>query len=66
MMGCASPEEMLAMPLAELLGAFVILDEDGRPYDLRDLPGATRWPAPSHGRRSLTRSSRPPARSAGR
>ena len=39
MMGCSSPEEMLATPLAELLGAFVILDEDGRPFDLRDLPG---------------------------
>ena len=39
MMGCSSPDEMLAMPLAELLDAFVILDEDGRPYDLGDLPG---------------------------
>ena len=39
MMGCASPDEMLAMPLAELLDAFVILDEDGRLYDLGDLPG---------------------------
>ena len=39
MMGCSSPDEVLAMPLAELLDAFVILDEDGRPYDLGDLPG---------------------------
>jgi PAS domain S-box-containing protein len=39
MMGCSSPEEMLATPLAELLDAFVVLDEDGRPYDLRELPG---------------------------
>jgi PAS domain S-box-containing protein len=39
MMGCSSPAEMLATPLAELLDAFVILDEDGRPYDLRNLPG---------------------------
>jgi PAS domain S-box-containing protein len=39
MMGCSSPDEMLATPLAELLDAFVILDEDGRPFDLRNLPG---------------------------
>jgi PAS domain S-box-containing protein len=39
MMGCSSPDEMLARPLAELLDGFVILDEDGRPYDMRNLPG---------------------------
>jgi PAS domain S-box-containing protein len=38
-MGCASPEEMLSTPLAQLLEAFVILDEAGRPFDLRELPG---------------------------
>jgi PAS domain S-box-containing protein len=38
-MGCASPEEMLSTPLARLLDAFVILDEAGRPFDLRELPG---------------------------
>ena len=66
MMGCSSPDEMLAMPLAELLDAFVILDEDGRPTTSATFPGATRWPVRSHARRSRTRSSRPPARSAGR
>jgi PAS domain S-box-containing protein len=39
MMGCSSPDEMLATPPAELLEAFVVLDEDGRPYDLANLPG---------------------------
>jgi PAS domain S-box-containing protein len=39
MMLCSSPEQMLATPLAQLLDAFVILDEDGRPFDLRNLPG---------------------------
>jgi PAS domain S-box-containing protein len=38
-MGCASPEEVLSTPLAQLLEAFVVLDEAGRPFDLRDLPG---------------------------
>ena len=38
-MGCSSPEEVLSTPLAQLLDAFVILDEDGRPFDLRELPG---------------------------
>ena len=38
-MGCSSPEEVLSTPLAQLMGAFVILDEDGRPFDLRELPG---------------------------
>jgi PAS domain S-box-containing protein len=38
-MGCSSPEEVLSTPLAELVDAFVILDEDGRPFDLRELPG---------------------------
>ena len=45
MMGCSSPDEVLAMPLAELLDAFVILDEDGRPYDL------ARPPRPARARR---------------
>jgi PAS domain S-box-containing protein len=39
MMLCSSPEEVLATPLPQLLDAFVILDADGRPYDLRKLPG---------------------------
>jgi PAS domain S-box-containing protein len=38
-LGCASPAEVLATPLAQLLDAFVVLDEAGRPFDLRDLPG---------------------------
>ena len=38
-MGCSSPEEVLSTPLAQLVDAFVILDEDGRPFDLRELPG---------------------------
>jgi PAS domain S-box-containing protein len=38
-LGCESPEEALSTPLAELVDAFVVLDEDGRPFDLRDLPG---------------------------
>ena len=38
-LGCSSPEEVLATPLAQLVDAFVILDEDGRPFDLRELPG---------------------------
>ena len=49
MMGCSSPDEMLATPMAELLDAFVILDEDGRPFDLRDsrAPRAGRRGPPS-------------------
>ncbi|MGZ6682495.1 MAG: GAF domain-containing protein, partial [Solirubrobacteraceae bacterium] len=38
-MGCSSAEEVLSTPLAQLMDAFVILDEDGRPFDLRELPG---------------------------
>ena len=38
-LGCSSPEEALSTPLAQLLDAFVVLDEDGRPFDLRELPG---------------------------
>ena len=38
-MGCSSPEEVLSTPLAQLMGAFVILDEEGRAFDLRELPG---------------------------
>src|SRR4029450_12400710 len=38
-MGCASPEEVLSTPLAQLLDAFVVLDAAGRPFDLRELPG---------------------------
>ena len=38
-MGCSSPEEVLSTPIAQLVDAFVILDEDGRPFDLRELPG---------------------------
>ena len=39
MLGCSSPEEVLSTPLARLMEAFVVLDEDGRPFDLRELPG---------------------------
>jgi GAF domain-containing protein len=39
MLGCASPDEVLSTPLARLLERFVVLDERGRPYDLRELPG---------------------------
>src|SRR3954466_4972490 len=38
-MGCSSPEEVLSTPLAQLVDAFIILDEDGRAFDLRELPG---------------------------
>ena len=66
MMGCSSPDEMLATPLAELLDAFVILDEDGRPFDLRNLPGRHALAGEDRARRSRTRSSRRPGRSTGR
>jgi serine phosphatase RsbU (regulator of sigma subunit)/PAS domain-containing protein len=36
---CDSPEEVLATPVAEILGRFVALDEDGRPFDYANLPG---------------------------
>jgi PAS domain S-box-containing protein len=39
MMGCSSPDEALSTPLPRLLDASVVLDEDGRPFDLRELPG---------------------------
>jgi serine phosphatase RsbU (regulator of sigma subunit)/PAS domain-containing protein len=39
MMGCASPDEMLATPLHRLMERFVVLDERGEPFDLNDLPG---------------------------
>ena len=36
---CASPDEVLATPMTEILDRFVALDEDGRPMDLGRLPG---------------------------
>jgi len=39
MLGCSSPDEVLATPLASLVERFVVLDEHGRPFDLADLPG---------------------------
>jgi PAS domain S-box-containing protein len=36
---CRSPEEVLATPVAEIFGRFVALDEDGHPFDYRNLPG---------------------------
>ena len=39
MLGCASPDEVLATPLRQLVERFVVLDEQGRPFDLGELPG---------------------------
>jgi serine phosphatase RsbU (regulator of sigma subunit)/PAS domain-containing protein len=36
---CASPDEVLATPMTEILDRFVALDEEGRPMDLGRLPG---------------------------
>ena len=36
---CASPDEVLATPMPEILDRFVALDEEGRPMDLGRLPG---------------------------
>ena len=36
---CASPDEVLATPMPEILDRFVALDEDGRPMDFGRLPG---------------------------
>ena len=37
--GCSSPDELMATPIAQLMGRFTILDEDGRPPDYAQLPG---------------------------
>jgi PAS domain S-box-containing protein len=39
LLGCASPEEVLATAPEMLMDRFVVLDERGQPYDLADLPG---------------------------
>jgi serine phosphatase RsbU (regulator of sigma subunit)/PAS domain-containing protein len=36
---CDSPEEVLATPMPQILGRFVALGEDGRPFDFAKLPG---------------------------
>src|SRR5919206_90466 len=36
---CASPDELLRTPMAEVLGRFVVLDEQGLPLDIATLPG---------------------------
>jgi serine phosphatase RsbU (regulator of sigma subunit)/PAS domain-containing protein len=36
---CATTEELLRTPMAEILGRFVVLDEQGLPLDLTTLPG---------------------------
>jgi serine phosphatase RsbU (regulator of sigma subunit)/PAS domain-containing protein len=39
MLGCSSPDEVLATPMHRILDRFVILDERGAPFDFADLPG---------------------------
>jgi PAS domain S-box-containing protein len=39
MMGCASPDEVLATPVQRVMDRFVMLDERGEAFDLTDLPG---------------------------
>jgi PAS domain S-box-containing protein len=39
MMGCSSPDEVLATPIATLAERFVVLDERGQPVAPVDLPG---------------------------
>ncbi len=36
---CRSPDEVLRTPMAEILGRFIALDENGAPFDYADLPG---------------------------
>src|SRR5919206_3760246 len=36
---CASPDELLRTPMAEVLARFVVLDERGLPLDITTLPG---------------------------
>ena len=39
MLGCASPDEVLATPMHRILDRFVVLDERGEPFDFAELPG---------------------------
>ena len=39
MLGCSSPDEVLATPLQRILERFVVLDERGAPFDFDKLPG---------------------------
>jgi PAS domain S-box-containing protein len=39
LMGCASPDEVMATPLHRLMERFVVLDERGQPFDVAQLPG---------------------------
>jgi PAS domain S-box-containing protein len=39
MLGCSSPDEVLATPMHRILDRFVVLDERGEPFDFADLPG---------------------------
>jgi serine phosphatase RsbU (regulator of sigma subunit)/PAS domain-containing protein len=39
MLGCSSPDEVLATPMHRILDRFVILDERGEPFDFAGLPG---------------------------
>ena len=36
---CATPEEVLATPMTQILDRFVALDEEGQPFDYARLPG---------------------------
>jgi serine phosphatase RsbU (regulator of sigma subunit)/PAS domain-containing protein len=38
-LGCASPDEVLATPMHQILDRFVALDERGAPFDFAALPG---------------------------
>jgi PAS domain S-box-containing protein len=39
MLGCSSPDEVLATPMHRILDRFVVLDERGEPFDFAELPG---------------------------
>ena len=39
LLGCASPEELLATPIEEILGRFETTNDDGTPLRLEQLPG---------------------------
>src|SRR4051812_2278072 len=39
MLGCSSPDDVLATPMHRILDRFVVLDERGEPFDFAELPG---------------------------
>ncbi|MEN3282336.1 MAG: hypothetical protein V7607_3476 [Solirubrobacteraceae bacterium] len=39
MLGCSSPDEVLATPMHRILDRFIVLDERGEHFDFADLPG---------------------------